>query len=670
MNKNYNSISLLTATAFILAIALVPNAHPANIWDGGGADGFWNTASNWDDNFVPGSAQNLTFSGDAQTITTNNIASFTVGTGAATTYAITFGNTGALGTSAFTLAGNQIVLNAGTGTGGSIISSAVTDGSITDTISLNMRIASTATISLGANHNLIITGLLTQASGTRQLTKTGIGELILRNAGNNYLGATTINNGTLTVDVAGGIQNAGVASALGAGSGANSQINFSGGTLNVSLGADSTDRQVRIGNATLTSIGGANINNNSANGSNPLLFSNAAFNVSAGAITVNRLLTLGGANTDANAINGVISDNNTAGGGTVSLTKSGSGRWVLSGASTYTGGTTINEGTLALGAANRLADTGAVTVNAGTFNLGGFSDTVGAVTLAGGSITNGTLTGSSYDARNGNVAAVLAGSGALTKSTTNTVTLAGANTYTGTTIVDAGTLAVNGSLLNSGSVLVNANGFLGGSGSVGAIRGAGTIGPGNSPGILTAPSVDPTAGTNFRFEFTALNPTYTGATASGNDLLRLTSNSSPFAGGSFGAGNIISIYLNSSTINDSLLAGQNTTFSGGFFVDGTYGLAAALSPASFAYYTTIAELGTGSAVNYGDTDYYLLNSEIAAKTTLTDTSVASAGFSTGTVAGTLLTFNVVPEPSAQSLFAFGMAALVAVRALRRGRGDS
>jgi fibronectin-binding autotransporter adhesin len=671
MNKNYNSISLLTATAFILALALVPSAHAANIWDGGGGDGFWNTPNNWDNDTVPAPSQNLTFSGNVQTITTNNIDSFTVGTGAGSTYAITFGNTGALGTSAFTLAGNQIVLNAGTGTGGSIISSAVTDGSITDTISLNMRIASTATISLGANHNLIITGLLTQASGTRQLTKTGIGELILRNAGNNYLGATTINNGTLTVDVAGGIQNAGVASALGAGTGANSQINFSGGTLNVSLGAGSTDRQVRIGNTNnLTSLGGANINNNSANGSNPLLFSNAAFNVSAGAITVNRLLTLGGANTDANAINGVISDNNTAGGGTVSLTKSGSGRWVLSGASTYTGGTTINEGTLALGAANRLADTGAVTVNAGTFNLGGFSDTVGAVTLAGGSITNGTLTGSSYDARNGNVAAVLAGSGALTKSTTNTVTLAGANTYTGTTIVDAGTLAVNGSLLNSGSVLVNANGFLGGSGSVGAIRGAGTIGPGNSPGILTAPSVDPTAGTDFRFEFTALNPTYSSATASGNDLLRLTSNSSPFAGGSFGAGNIISIYLNSSTINDSLLAGQNTTFSGGFFVDGTYGLAAALSPASFAYYTTIAELGTGSAVNYGDTDYYLLNSEIAAKTTLTDTSVASAGFSTGTVAGTLLTFNVVPEPSAQSLFAFGMAALVAVRALRRGRGDS
>jgi hypothetical protein len=169
---------------------------------------------------------------------------------------------------------------------------------------------------------------------------------------------------------------------------------------------------------------------------------------------------------------------------------------------------------------------------------------------------------------------------------------------------------------------------------------------------------------DFKFEFTALNPTYTSATASGNDLLHLTA-ASPFAGGTFASGNIISIYLNSSTITSSLLAGTNTTFSGGFFVDGTYGLAAALSPASFAYYTTSAALGTGSAVDYNGISYYLLDSTIAAKTTLSDTAVTGAGFATGTVSGTLLTFNAVPEPSAQSLLAFGMAALVAVRSMRR-----
>ena len=146
--------------------------------------------------------------------------------------------------------------------------------------------------------------------------------------------------------------------------------------------------------------------------------------------------------------------------GSGSLTKNAAGVLTLSGSNTYTGGTTVNAGTLALGAANRLADSGAVTVNAGSFDLGGFSDTVGAVTLAGGSIANGTLTGSSYDLRGGDVSAQLAGSGVLTKTGAGTVTLSGANTYTGGTTVSAGTLQVgNGGTsgsLGSGAVTNNA----------------------------------------------------------------------------------------------------------------------------------------------------------------------------------------------------------------------
>ena len=410
--RTLSPISLLTATAAILAIGAIPVAHAANIWDGGGADANWNTANNWDDNVVPVSPQNLTFSGDVQTSTNNNITgNFTAGTGGNATNGITFGNTGAVGTSAFTLAGNQITLVAGSGAGGSIISSAVTVGSITDTISLGLILPGTGTFAPGASHNLIISGAISQTGGTRGIIKTGTGELFLQNAGNSFLGTTTINTGTLTVNVAGGIQNSGTNSALGAGTaGANSQINFSGGTLNVTLGAGSTDRQVRVGSTTVGNAAGAIINNNSTNGGTPLVFSNAAFNVSAaGNITATRNLGLGGSNTDANAISGVIIDSATGTGGLVSVTKSGAGKWILSGTNTYTGNTTVSAGTLLING-NQIASTGAVNVSGATSILGGNGTIGGAVAIGANSTLspgnspglltmNSTLTLSSVDSK-------------------------------------------------------------------------------------------------------------------------------------------------------------------------------------------------------------------------------------------------------------------------------
>jgi len=106
-----------------------------------------------------------------------------------------------------------------------------------------------------------------------------------------------------------------------------------------------------------------------------------------------------------------------------------------------------------------LADTGPVTVAGGTFDLGFFSETVGAVTLQSGSILGpGTLTGSSYDLQSGSVSANLAGSGALNKTTGGTVTLSAATSFTGPTTISAGTLALSGSgsLAGSPSIFVDA----------------------------------------------------------------------------------------------------------------------------------------------------------------------------------------------------------------------
>ena len=85
---------------------------------------------------------------------------------------------------------------------------------------------------------------------------------------------------------------------------------------------------------------------------------------------------------------------------------------------------------------------------------------------------------------------------ALTKSGADTLTLSGANTYTGTTTVSAGTLLVNGSQSGS-AVNVSSNATLGGAGgTVGAVTvsNGGTVWPGGgasgSYGTLTAASAD------------------------------------------------------------------------------------------------------------------------------------------------------------------------------------
>ncbi|MDP8262821.1 MAG: autotransporter-associated beta strand repeat-containing protein, partial [Candidatus Ancaeobacter aquaticus] len=129
-----------------------------------------------------------------------------------------------------------------------------------------------------------------------------------------------------------------------------------------------------------------------------------------------------------------------AGGG--ALTKTTAGTVTLSGTNTYTGGTTISAGSLQYGASNVLSNSSAVTVSGGTLDIVGYDDTVAAVTLTSGDIvgTTGVLTGSSYAVESGTIGAILAGGGALTKTTAGTVTLVGENTYSGGTTVSGGTL--------------------------------------------------------------------------------------------------------------------------------------------------------------------------------------------------------------------------------------
>lgn len=139
----------------------------------------------------------------------------------------------------------------------------------------------------------------------------------------------------------------------------------------------------------------------------------------------------------------------------VAVTKTGTGTQTLSGTNTYTGGTSINGGTLLLGSAASLPTAGAVSLNGGVLNLGGFSPSVSAVTLTSGTISNGTLTGTSYNFSAGIVSASLSGSASLLKSTGGTVGLSGVNTYSGGTTVNGGTLTVTAAnALGTGRVTV------------------------------------------------------------------------------------------------------------------------------------------------------------------------------------------------------------------------
>ncbi len=140
--------------------------------------------------------------------------------------------------------------------------------------------------------------------------------------------------------------------------------------------------------------------------------------------------------------------------GAASLSKSGAGTLTLSTSNSYTGGTIISNGILALSGSGTLGGTNsALTLSGGTLDLGALTTpVVGAVSItaipgSGNTIQNGSLTGASFadNHSTGNAiltANLLGASATLNKSGAGTLTLSGANTYGGAATIGAGTLAV------------------------------------------------------------------------------------------------------------------------------------------------------------------------------------------------------------------------------------
>ncbi len=252
------------------------------------------------------------------------------------------------------------------------------------------------------NGTLVSSDTFALQDGTVSAVLAGVGALIKSTDDtvtltgvNTYTGGTYVQDGTLALSGAG---------TLGATTGL---LNVSGGTLD-------------LGGTTQTQDGGLMLSGGTIQ--NGTLVLSSTFDLQDG--TVSAVL---------------------AGAGV--LIKTTDDTVMLTGANTYSGGTYVQDGTLALSGIGTLgATTGLLNVSGGTLDLGGTTQTQnGGVTLSGGTIQNGTLVSSStFDLQDGTVSAVLAGAGVLIKSTDDTVTLTGANTYSGGTYVQDGTLALSG----------------------------------------------------------------------------------------------------------------------------------------------------------------------------------------------------------------------------------
>ncbi len=299
------------------------------------------------------------------------------------------------------------------------------------------------------------------------LTKIGTGNLTLSGI-NTYTGGTTVSNGTLTLNAGGGSGavrgvvnvNSGatlllsVNNALGYNAGSQvTTVNINGGTVNTT-GALSDEGYITSFNLTGGTLAytGSNASNayqfNAGDASAPGITSNASATTStiSGGLNI-RSGTLGfnvASGTTPSGIDLLVSGVISAGYG---INKTNAGVMALTNANTYTGTTTISAGTLELGnggTTGTLVTSSAITDN-GTFAI----DRSNAVTQ-----------GTDFST------AAITGTGGLTQAGAGNTTLNVTNTYTGATVINAGTLTLTngnnggGSLSGTPTITVNSGGTL------------------------------------------------------------------------------------------------------------------------------------------------------------------------------------------------------------------
>lgn len=425
-------------------------------------------------------------------------------------------------------------------------------------------------------------------SGTGTVTKSGSNTLTLTSGSNSYTGETTISGGTLK------LSGSGVLGSLGGLDGYTAQITNNGifqysssasqtltgkitGTGSILKDTNTTVLEIR--NSTNDYSGSTTVNagniqvgsDNSIPSSSAVILGSGGyiqlngFNDSIGSLSgsgkvmnyrASNTLTIGNDNTTT-TFSGVIQNTTDGVGGSypVSLTKIGSGTLNLSGLNTYSGTTTISAGTLNISGTGSLAS--------GTYS--------------GSIVDNSNFTYSSSTDQI--LSGVISGTGTLTKDTSSssTLTLSNANSYTGTTSINAGTLAIsNGSALGGASsgqgTTVASGATLGISGGIsvaepitisgagvssgGAIKFTGTTNTSNTySGAITLAATS-TINSVVTSGQQTISSTINGTSANSEALTVTASGPLTLSGGSVGQTTSLSTF-NASTTSGNLTLGEN-----------------------------------------------------------------------------------------------------------------
>lgn len=295
-------------------------------------------------------------------------------------------------------------------------------------INLNARMFTVTNQSSGT---LSFGGAISGADGSLVLVNSGGGTITFGNNGGTFSGGTTVSGSGTLVPTTSSIGAGPTSGPFGTG-----PLNLAGTSMRSSTGGDIT-----LANAISFA---ADMSFVSVASEKSLTFTGP------GTLTGNRTLTVSiGLNVAGKGL--VVSGNIGDGGGGYGLIKAGSGNLILHGTNTYTGGTTINTGNVILASSNALALStltnsvaqGLLFTNGTAFTLGGLSGSsgFGLTNLSGGVVTL-SVGNNNADTTYGGV---ISGGGSLVKVGSGTLTMgAGGNSYTGTTAIRKGVIAMSG----------------------------------------------------------------------------------------------------------------------------------------------------------------------------------------------------------------------------------